>query len=244
MANKYRHPKTPEWFCESKYERLSEYSSSQFLQLLFIRQELENVFWLRFSRLSERLEAFFNDPLSENNVFLKKGFSLEEEPFNPAAVIPADIVDIIHSNENRFCPIVKLQNGVSHRLKVGTIQNDNLAPLLIDLNATDKKIESEFKAWLKATKKSRKTGTRKVPSQGFEAEKIRIIEQKIFQFIDLKAWFKINNEKITDSEMARILFPYTKDAEHIKKTVRPNAERFLKFDYMSWLEHEKGNKKR
>lgn len=232
--------KIPSWFSNSKYEDLQGLDVIKIWWLLIIRQEVYNVISLNFRNLESKLSSFFSEPLALDNTFLHKKFCEDYNFPKRPSILPTSTVDsLCLFNINEY-----INGDVTHCIKALGTDTGRFDSIYVDLSASLEKIESDFKNWLKAKKKE--VGKKvDIPSQGFISEKKRLIDNRVFQYLDLQAWFKVKNQKITDNEMAEILFPedYSKGAENIRKTVRPNALRSIEKSYISWLEYEIGNKK-
>lgn len=244
MSNGYKYHKTPEWFRDEKYSGLSNLSASDFLEMISLRLELQNVARLNDDSVFNQFMPFFDKPLSSSQLL-----QYRLEPFSPKALFDGEFFYPSGGSFTAF-PSVKLAEKDAEQVRVGTLWgsknngslNGSLKPLFVDISAPDQLLREAFDSWLKSVRKEFSQEIPNMPKQSFESERKRIVEQKLLQYIDLKIWFTLKRISFNDSEIAYILFPYEKDSEHIRKTVRPNAEKLMSFYFRMWLEHQIGNK--
>lgn len=245
MDQLYKHPKTPDWFDNEKYLSLSEITLLNLLDMVGIRLELDNIARLQDLDVFQPYIRFFESPIQATTEF---NYSFNS--INPSALAEGEFVFPDNFEVNGMFPSIRLHSRYSKNIRVGTlwgnsvgdIDNGSLKGLFVDISAPEPVLKKAFESWLRAAKKEFSQSVEKIPKQSFESEKKRIIEHKLLQYIDLKIWFTLNAIDFNDSDMAYILFPYEKDSEHIRKTVRPNAEKLCSFYYRMWLEHQVGNK--
>lgn len=231
----------PGWFSESKYEALKDYGPKEFHELIVIRQAFKDpLSVVNFYGIQEEginpISQFFTDPISlEDPFYPNKGCC--NSVWQPNSVITTNLLYTTFREQDGTCHIVKINDESEDNVRVGSLSSGDLAPILIDLSAPNKKIEQDFKKWLKQ-KRSSFAKQKNIPSQSFEEEKKRIIDQKVFQFIDLMTWFELYGESVTHNQMAEILFPNSfKIGDDIKNTTISHSKRVFSWSYTNWLAH-------
>ena len=101
----------------------------------------------------------------------------------------------------------------------------------IDLNQNDKVLEAAFVEKLKEVRAAEAKRSRRIS----DAEIRKIVEYRVFAFIDLYLYSVFSGRKFTDWEMANMIYPPSHDTppnfdavDRIARTVRPKAMTLLK----------------
>lgn len=102
----------------------------------------------------------------------------------------------------------------------------------VDLTAPTNKIQSDFKELLKFEQQSWS-----VKKPVFDNEKGMLIDNKVFQYFDLKNFFTLNGVRLTHEQYAHILFNGEFGEDKIRKTVNPLMKKVMTDKYLSWLYH-------
>ncbi|MBU9373430.1 hypothetical protein KTE28_03665 [Burkholderia multivorans] len=95
----------------------------------------------------------------------------------------------------------------------------------VDLNSSDEKIVSDFRAWLAETR--RRTGITVKKRRFSDSDFHDWAEKRVLAYIDLKIWQEKSNVRLTNHVIGTALFPDEFDvalSERVRKVVAPLAE--------------------
>ncbi|MDF0500850.1 DUF6387 family protein [Burkholderia cenocepacia] len=95
----------------------------------------------------------------------------------------------------------------------------------VDLNSSDEKLVSDFRAWLAETR--RRTGITVKKRRFGDSDFYNWAEKRILAYLDLKIWQEKNNVRLTNHVIGTALFPHEFDvalSERVRKVIAPLAE--------------------
>lgn len=246
---------TPDWFDFKKYEGVRNLTAGDFYRILQVRSVL-----IKSITLGHKPYAFFDvikdkpltvdfsdnvknqiDPDSSGEFSEISCLNKNLPIVNP--IVRLDYIDIKRNSEGVF-HIVSPQSKNDINLSVQSLMDGYIIPLFVDLTAGRNVIEATFKDFIKKAKRGMFSGKDTIPLQGFDSEIKRIDENRVLQYLDVKAWFLMNSEECTHEDFAYILFPENpvKGGENVRKTTKKKADLILTRTYQDWLLHENGKK--
>lgn len=137
------------------------------------------------------------------------------------------IMEELIKHTKKACPSDAYEDEESHKNDLETIFELFAGDIIrVNLSDNDDILIESFKNWLADKRKSRHS--RRFSDTDF----LKVKQYKVIPYIDLILWSKITGNKITNKQLAELLFPnnYSMDAEEMRKKVKKYADRLLYSD--------------
>lgn len=111
----------------------------------------------------------------------------------------------------------------------------------IDITASDEHLIEDFKMWLKDTRALIKIEAQ--PHKFTETDMADWHTKRVLPYIDLTVWAKLKGVDITQQEIGIVLFPDDFNislSDRVRRTVKPLAEKLLKFSTVGAISAQAG----
>lgn len=191
----------------------------------------ENVFTTLAEKRLFKLESKYNQANGYEDVFcLESGSYLEDESYSDDKSFSYDMSTINQLREQGVIslytdPIITLLGHDPNNTFIG-----------INLDASDEKLASDFKAFLKSARKLKNAQQSKGSS--LKESFVKVFKKfKILEYFDLKIWFALNNTPVTDYQLAQILYPNEWEKD-ITSILRKSTKKYLN-EYLGYTLHRK-----
>jgi hypothetical protein len=109
--------------------------------------------------------------------------------------------------------------------------------LLVDLRIPDNELVSEFKKWL--VKKRKDIGITPKQRPFNENDFADWHSDRLLQYLDLTFWAVTHNEKFTNEQIGKAIFPEDSASEsRVRRTIRINALKIVSDEYILALNNQ------
>lgn len=195
------------WFDLKKYDALAEQDLTQWFKLLSMRE----VLGIMKTPDKEKIEDIKRNPLSDDAKF--DGFLRLKQSRGS-------------TRKSTIYPV--------SRFNIPLTLNDSQTEFIgIDLSASDEQVRNDFEKWLKDYRKNTEHKHEPVKKNFTDKDMSKWVEYRVLPYLDLMLVAKYEGKKIRQKKIVELIFPDYVELDKLRKTIKPEAERLMKYKTLS-----------